>query len=148
MNPLHEWLAEHVVVFSCQLSFRRSYTGFKTMFKQWLSYHQEHMVQWSVFWSPIHISILGLISNLGMINWPVVEQDTMLYPTTAAFFDRNWPAVYTIAIYGKLYMAEWRQRSTFLKCKWPPFFLDSKVWLMNYAFWLITIVVSLNLHYL
>jgi len=33
-------------------------------------------------------------------------------------------AIYTIAIYGRLYTAEWRHRSTLLKCKWPPFFLS------------------------
>jgi len=31
---------------------------------------------------------------------------TVFYPTIAAIFDRNRPAVYTIAIYGRLYMAE------------------------------------------
>ena len=45
-----------------------------------------------------------------------------LYPTVAAIFDSNRPAVYTIAIYRRLYTTEWRHRSTFLKCKWPPFF--------------------------
>ena len=31
--------------------------------------------------------------------------------------------MYTIAIYDRLYTAEWRQRSTLLKSKWQPFFL-------------------------
>ena len=30
----------------------------------------------------------------------------LFYPTIAALFDKNRPAVYTITIYGRLYMAE------------------------------------------
>ena len=47
-----------------------------------------------------------------------------IYHTIAAVFDRNQSAMYTIAIYGRLYMAEWCQRSTLLKWKWPPFFVS------------------------
>jgi len=32
--------------------------------------------------------------------------DIEIYPTIAAVFDRNRPAVYTTASYGRLYMAE------------------------------------------
>jgi len=34
----------------------------------------------------------------------------MFYSTIAALFDSNRPAVYTIAIYGRICTAEWRQR--------------------------------------
>jgi len=39
----------------------------------------------------------------------IVER-LIFYPTIAGIFDRNWPAVYTIAIYDMLYTAQWRQR--------------------------------------
>jgi len=34
----------------------------------------------------------------------------LFYPTIVPLIDSNRPAVYTIAIYGRLYTAEWRQR--------------------------------------
>ena len=56
-----------------------------------------------------------------------------LYPNITALFDRNRSAVHSIAIYGRLCMAECRQRSNLRKCI---FTLDSKVWLTCYAAWL------------
>ena len=54
--------------------------------------------------------------------WEIARKELALYPTIAAIVDRNQPAVYTIAIYCRPYAAELRQRSTLVKCKWPPFF--------------------------
>ena len=65
-----------------------------------------------------------------------------IYPTIAAICDRNWPVVYTIAIYGRLYTAEWRRRSTFLKCKWPPFFSPR----FKFVWW-ITLFDGINVAY-
>ena len=44
----------------------------------------------------------------GIISGP--SSLKVLYFTDAAIFYRNRPAVYTIAIYSRLYTAEWRQR--------------------------------------
>ena len=54
-------------------------------------------------------------------------------------FDRNRAALYTIAIYDRLFTAEWRHKSTFLICKWPPFVLTIKMF-----DWLITLFGCIN----
>ena len=61
------------------------------------------------------------------------------YPTIVAIFDRNWRASYNMAVYGRLYMAEWRQRSTLLTCKWPPLFLS----IQKFDCW-ITLISCIN----
>jgi len=60
-----------------------------------------------------------------------------IYPTIVAVFDRNWPAMYTIAIYGRLYTAKGLSDVNIAKMQMANFFsLNSKVWLMSYAVWL------------
>ena len=73
------------------------------------------------------------------LNIQQMKNKVSIYPTIAAIIDRNRLVVYTIAFYGRLYTAERRHRSTFLKCKWPPFFLS----IQTFDWW-ITLVGCIN----
>jgi len=61
-----------------------------------------------------------------------------IYPTIVAVFDRNWLAMYTIAIYGRLIIhSRVTSEVNIAKMHMANIFsLDSKVWLMSYAVWL------------
>ena len=70
----------------------------------------------------------------------------------AAIFDRKWAAVYTIAIYGRLYTADYRQRLNIDKKQMAAIFFSRFKSLADEFFCLaaymplIIVVVSFNLH--
>ena len=57
----------------------------------------------------LHADIMILYTELSIKSFICVStfnSSVSFYPTIAAIFDRNWPAVYTIAFNDMLYTAE------------------------------------------
>jgi len=57
----------------------------------------------------VHVIIFERPGQKVSSNSKFLYIHTSFYPTITTLFDRNRPAVYTIAICGRLYTAEWRQ---------------------------------------